>query len=101
MKNWMNIFQTKLRRDPMTETSELYELKMAFFDNIKPEQFLLFINNSNMTIEASGTFKSGANIQYLPTLVRGDALRQFDTLSDEVGIYTPEKLMYIILGLSM
>ena len=43
--------------------------------------------------------KSGVNIQYLRALVRGEALHQFDTFSVEVGIYTPENLTSIILGL--
>ena len=51
-----------------------------------------------MTHEASGTFKAGANIQYLHTLVRGEALHHFDTLSAEVGSKTSEKLISIILG---
>ena len=38
-------------------------LKMALFDNDNPEEFLLFIRNSNMTLEASGTILNGANIQ--------------------------------------
>ena len=44
-------------------------------------------------------FFSGANIKHLCKLVRGEALRQFDTLSAEVGSTTPENLTPIILGL--
>ena len=29
----------KLRRDPTSEKLDLYEFKMAFFDNIDPEEF--------------------------------------------------------------
>ena len=68
---------------------DLYELKMVLFGNCEPEGFLLFIHNFNITIEASGTLKYGANIQYLHTLVRGEALRQFDTFSAEVGSDIP------------
>ena len=52
-----------------------------------------------MTLEASGTLASGANIQYLCTLVRGEVLRQLDTLYVEVGITTTENLKLILLGL--
>ena len=31
--------------------------------NGKPEEFLLFVLNSNMTLEESGMLKSGAKIQ--------------------------------------
>ena len=72
---------------------------MALSDNSKPEELLLFIRNFNMTLKASGTLKSGAEIQYLHTLVHGEALRQFDTLSAEVESDTQENLTSIILGL--
>ena len=55
----------------MSENSDLYELKMALFDICKPDEFLLFIRNFNMTLEASGMLKAGVNIQYLCTLVHG------------------------------
>ena len=81
----------------MSEKSDLYEIKMALFDNGEPEELLLFICNFCMTLEASGTLKAGAKIQYLCTLVHGEALRQFETLSDYVGIAISETLTYIIL----
>ena len=40
----------KLCRDPTSEKSDLYEFKMALFDNFDPEEFLLFICNFNMNI---------------------------------------------------
>ena len=52
-----------------------------------------------MNIEASGTIKGGAKIQYLLTLVRVEVLYKFGTLSSEVGIDIPVNLMSIILGL--
>ena len=60
--------------DPTLENSYLYEFKMAMFDNGEPEQFLLFIRNFNLTLQVSGIIVSGANIQYLCTLVRGEVL---------------------------
>ena len=43
----------------------------------------------------------GAKIHYLLTLVRVEALRQFDTLSAEVGGTNSEKLKSIIFGLGL
>ena len=83
----------------MPEKSDLYELKMDLFDNRDTEEFLLFIRNFKMTIEASGMLADGAKIQYICTLVRGKALCQIDTLSDELGSTNSEHLKYIILGL--
>ena len=42
----------------------------------------------------------GMNIQYLRTLVRGEALRQLDTLYIEVGSTISEHLKLIILSLA-
>ena len=74
----------KLRRDNTSCTLDIYEFKMSLFDNDKLEEFLLFVCNFNMTPEASGTMAAGAKIQYLLTLVRGEALHQFDSLSADV-----------------
>ena len=76
-------------RDTTSHKSDPHEFKMALFDNGELEYFLLFIRNLNMNIEASGTLVAGTNIQYIHTLVHIEALRQFDTLSDEVGVTTP------------
>ena len=61
----------KLRRDHMSSTSDLYELKMSLFENGEPEEFLLFVRNSNMTLTESWTLEAGMIIQYLRTLVLG------------------------------
>ena len=77
---------------------DLYEFKMDLFDNGETEEFLLFIRNFQMTLKASGTLASGANILCLHTLVCGKALHHIDTLSDEMGSITSEHLKSIILG---
>ena len=61
---------------------------MDLFDNGEPEEFLLFIGDFQMSLDASGTLADGANFQYLSTLVCGEALCQLDTLSAEVGSAT-------------
>ena len=89
----------KLRRYPTSHKLDLSEFKMALFDNGDLEEFLLVIRNLNMNLEAPGTLADGSNIKYLRTLVREEALQQFDKLSIEVGSTTPENLTSIILGL--
>ena len=91
--------KVNLHRDTTSQKSYPYEFKMALFDRGKPEEFLLFLRNFNMTLEASGTLAYTAKIQYLSTLVRGESLRQFDRLSTEVGGTTLGNLESIILGL--
>ena len=61
---------------------------MSLFDNGDPEELLLFIRNFNTTLEASVTLVDSKNIQYLRTLVHGEAFRQFDMLYAEVGSTT-------------
>ena len=42
-----------------------------------------------MTLVASGTLEAGAKVQYFCTIVHGEALRQFDSLSADVGSGNP------------
>ena len=72
----------------MEENLDIYEFKMALFDSGEPKEFLLFIQNFQMTLKASGTLNDDTNIQYPHTLIRGKALFQLDTLSVEVGSTT-------------
>ena len=72
----------KLCRDPTSEKSDLYEFKVALFDNGEPQEFLFFVRNLQIMLEASGTLAANAKIQYLRMLLRGEALRQLETFSD-------------------
>ena len=79
-----DLINIKLRRDPGSQKLDLYEFKMSLFNNGNPEEFLLFVNNFNTTLGSSRTLQAGVNIQYLHTLVSGEALQHFDTLSSDV-----------------
>ena len=59
----------------------------------------MFVIKFNMTLEVLGMIKYGVKIQYLCTLVRGEALCQFNVLSAEVEGAAPLTLALIILGL--
>ena len=93
------LLKLKLRRDPNSIMSDLYEFKMSLFDNVDPEEFLLFVRNFNMTLTASGMMEMGAKVQYLCTLVDGESLLQFDSLSYGVECTEPLTVEYIIKGL--
>ena len=88
----------KLRRGPMQSLSGLYEFKMDLFDNGDPEEFLLFVQNFNMNLTASETLATESKIQYICTLVHGEALRQFYSLSADVEGVNPITVETIILG---
>ena len=89
----------KLRRGMTSENLDLNKFKMALFYKGYPEEFLLFIQNLNMTLEASGTLKTCSKIQYLHTLVHGEALHHFYALYAKLESAIPETLAYIIVGL--
>ena len=82
----------KLCRDPTSENLDLKRFKMALFGKGDPEEFLLFVQNFKMTLEALGKISANSNIQYLCTLLLGKSLRQFDTLCDKEGSMTTTHL---------
>ena len=49
----------------MLVKSYFYEFKMYFFDKGEPEEFLLFVRNFKITINASEMLSANVNIQYL------------------------------------
>ena len=59
---------------------------MYLFDIGDLEEFLLFMQNINMNLVVSEMLGMGAKVQYLFKLVRGEALRQFDSLCSDVKI---------------
>ena len=90
----------KLCRNPTSYMSDLYEFKMSLFDYGKPEEFFLFIHNFNTSLAMSGKLEVDAKFQYLCTLVRGEALSHFDSLSADVEITETLNVDYIIRGLA-
>ena len=63
----------KLRIDPTSSTLELYQLNMSLFGNGELGEFLLFVRNFYMTLVAPGALEAGMKVQYLSTLVHGEA----------------------------
>ena len=96
-----DIVKLKLRRDPKSSFSYLYEFNKHFFDNVNLEEFLLFVQNFIITLVTSGTLAMGAKIQYLHTIVCGKLLRHFDLLYADVEGADPLTIKTIILGLAL
>ena len=42
----------------MSSTSDLCEFRVYLFDHVKPEEFLLFVRNFQMTMAATGTLET-------------------------------------------
>ena len=79
-KSEKDFVKMKLRRDPTSENSDLYEFKMSLFYNGYQED-VFFAHNFKITLEASGMLQDAAKIRYLSTRFCGEALHQFDMLS--------------------
>ena len=62
-------------------------------------EIVFFVHNFNMTLKTSVTFEKAAKVQYLCTLVHGEAFCWFDTLSADVEIKTPLTVEAITSGL--
>ena len=77
----------------------MYEFKMDFFDNGKPEEILFFVINFKMVLNASVTLAVNSRINYRPTLLCVEALCQFDNLRDQVGSITMSHFNRVVLGL--
>ena len=71
----------KLSRYPTSSTSYIYEFRMSLFDHSDPQGFLLFMQNFQITLAATGTLETEAEAQYLRSLVRGEALCRFELVS--------------------
>ena len=93
-------FKLKLHIYPTYSTLNLHKFKISLFNHGNPKDFLLFMRNFNMILAATGTLEIDANIQYLFTLVRGEALHQSNFLSE---IKNTESLNvdYYIKGLAL
>ena len=55
----------------------------------------------NVTLAELWTLEKGAKVQYLRTLVGGEVLCQFDSLSSDLEITYPLMVEYVIKGLSL
>ena len=73
---------------------------MGFFENCDPKELLLFVQNFQMNLEASGMLAASAKIQYLATLLCGKFLHQLDIFSVEVvsTITTHLNRVVLVLG---
>ena len=75
-KSYGGYVKLKLSRYLTHGTSDLYEIRMSLFDHSYSEEF-------QMTIAVTGTIETKVTVQYLCTLFRGEALRQFDLVPSD------------------
>ena len=74
-------------------------LKWPRLENGEPENFLLFVQNFNITINASVMLASNKKLQYLRNLIHGEELSQYYNLCAQFRSTTMAHLNPFILGI--
>ena len=80
-----HIIKIKMRREPASSTSETYELKVQTFENGKPKYFLQMMKDFKTGIDGTGMTSVSGKIKFLPTMLRGEDLREFYVIANQVG----------------
>ena len=70
-----------MRRNPASVGYETYKFKMTIFEDGRPEDLLQFLNNFNKVIDGTGMTTVTERIYFICTLLRGEALHEFDNLA--------------------
>ena len=91
--------KVKIKYNPASAGSETHEFKIAIFDNDSPEELLQFLTNAKKAIKRTGTKKFSGRINFLRTLLRGEALGEFDILASQKNGMTNTHYNYIKGGL--
>ena len=69
---------------PASATSETYELKVQIFKNGKLEEFLQMVEDFMTAVGGTVTTSATGENQFLPTMLSGEALREFDIIAGQV-----------------
>ena len=69
-----DIFKINMHRNPASAMFNTYELKISMFNTCKPEEFLVLMKNFKAAIDGKLTTSAPGIINYLCTILRGEAL---------------------------
>ena len=84
---------------PSDADSEACELKIVTFEIGQPEEFLHLMNNFKRSVDRTGTTTAVGKINYVHTLLRGEALRYFDKLASQNAGTNSSRLNFVQEGL--
>ena len=87
------------RKNPTSATSDIYRYKMALFENGQLDEFLLFVQYLQNTIDTIRVKLAAENIQYMRKLLCEKGLCEFETPSGTTSFTTNVNQNQIILGL--
>ena len=82
-----------MRQKPSNANSYMYELKIVTIEHIQPEEFLAH------TIDRTGATTASGKMNYLSTVLRGEALLEFDELASQNAGTNHTHLKFIQEGL--
>ena len=91
LKRERDYVKINLRGNNKSEKSDMYELKMSFFDNGKSWELLLFVQNLNMMLEEQGNIAANKKLQYLCTILCGETLHQLNKPFIQIWKYDHDK----------
>ena len=94
-----HIINVNMRRNPSSAASKTYNVNMNTFDDGQPEEFLSHLRNFKIAIDGTRTTTPPGWIKYLRTMLRGQALREFDKLHSQYGGAINNHLKLIQKGL--
>ena len=68
----MSIIKIKMRQDPASATSNIYELKVQTFENGKPEEFLHMMKDFKIGIDGTGNTCATGKINFYAQCYAGN-----------------------------
>ena len=89
----------KMRRNPSDVAPETYKLKIVTFEHGQPEEFIQLIKNFKRAVYGTETTTAANKINYLHTLLSGEALRELDKLASQNAGTNNTHLKFIQEGL--
>ena len=78
-----NTIKVKMQHNPVSATSETYELQMKILENGQIEELIVLLKNFRKSISGRGTTNLSGRNKYLRTMLRGESLREIDKLASQ------------------
>ena len=97
--NLGSIININICWNPASATSETYKLSIYTFENGKPEEFLALVENFKTAIDGTGTRSVPVWVNYLRTMLYGEAQREFDKSASQFSGTKNAHLKFIREGL--
>ena len=78
-----HIIKVNMRRNQLSAASVKYNVNMNTFNDGQPEELFSLLRNFKIAIDGPGTTTPSSQINYLPKMLHGQALAEFDELQSQ------------------